>query len=82
MYNTTKPHNAIILEQVKRTWDTKYLTVSNGPYPVITRKFALEVREVDHTDGIGTKGEYHWRYRHFLFACTRTAPAMQGQIEY
>lgn len=65
MYNTTKPHNAIILEQVKRTWETKYLTVSDGPYPIITRKFALEVHEVDHTDGIGTKGEYHWRYRTF-----------------
>ena len=35
------------------------MKVERGIYPIITKKFSFP--EVDHTDGIGTKGFYHWR---------------------
>jgi len=39
------------------------VSVSPGIYPVVEKKFTEP--EVDHTDGIGTKGFYHWRERTF-----------------
>ena len=63
MYDTTKPYKKQILELIKKTWKTPYVSVEKGTYPVIKKKFSCS--EVDHTDGIGTKGIYHWQKRTF-----------------
>ena len=39
------------------------MSVKPGLYPIIHR--ASEGLEVDHTDGIGSKGFYHWQKRSF-----------------
>ncbi len=59
MYNPIKPYGGRIYQAIKKTWQTPYITVSDGPYPIIKKKFSWP--EVDHTDGIGTKGIYHWQ---------------------
>lgn len=63
MYNPSKPYKHKLLTQIKSTWDTPYVKVRSGVYPIITKKFSG--LEVVHTDGIGTKGVYHWRKRTF-----------------
>jgi phosphoribosylformylglycinamidine cyclo-ligase len=65
MYDPTKPNTDIVLAQMKRTWKSRWISVSDGPYPIITRTFPLQVVEIDHTDGIGTKGKLHWKFRSF-----------------
>ncbi len=60
MYNTTKPYKTKILELIKQTWETPYVSVDNG---IITKKFSFP--EFNSTDGIGTKGIYHWQQRTF-----------------
>jgi len=59
MYNPQKPYKRKILDLIKKTWQTPYITVAEGAYPIIKKKFSYP--EVDHTDGIGTKGIYHWQ---------------------
>ncbi|MBI2057739.1 MAG: hypothetical protein HYT63_02025 [Candidatus Yanofskybacteria bacterium] len=59
MYNSVKPYGNKIYEIIQKTWQTPYVVVSDGPYPIIKKKFSWP--EVDHTDGIGTKGIYHWQ---------------------
>lgn len=59
MYNPTKPYKREILKLIESTWNTPYVRVERGVYPLIERKFSYP--EVDHTDGIGTKGFYHWK---------------------
>ncbi len=63
MYDPTKPYKRQILELIKQTWETPYVSVKKDVYSVLKRKFSYP--EVDHTDGIGTKGIYHWRKRSF-----------------
>lgn len=63
MYNPIKPYKKNILELIKQTWETPYVSVKEGVYPIIERKFSYP--EVDHTDGIGTKGIYHWQQKTF-----------------
>jgi phosphoribosylformylglycinamidine cyclo-ligase len=63
MYNTTKPYTKNLLEIIKDTWKTPYLSVQGDLYPTIKKNFDYE--EIDHTDGIGTKGIYHWKKRTF-----------------
>lgn len=58
MYDPIKSYKKNILELIKQTWETPYVFVKEGTYPIIERKF--QYKEVDHTDGIGTKGIYHW----------------------
>ncbi len=58
-----KPDRKVILQAIQRTWETPYVSVSEGTYPIIRKKFSG--LEVDHTDGIGTKGYYHWRHKTF-----------------
>lgn len=66
MYDTTKPSNAIVKEQMKRTWENnRWLSVVDGTYPMFRRKVDLLQWDMDHTDGIGTKGVFHWKYRTF-----------------
>ncbi len=60
MYDPTKPYKHKILELIRRTWETPYVSVENG---VVKKKF--DHREYHHTDGIGTKGVYHWKARSF-----------------
>src|SRR3989338_1373242 len=73
MYNPVKPYKKKILELIQTTWDTPLVKVSEGIYPIITKKFSYP--EVDHTDGIGTKGIYHWQQETFAYA-VRDAMAM------
>lgn len=63
MYNPTKPYKKNILSLIKKTWETPYVSVKAGTYPIVNKKFSY--LEVDHTDGIGTKGYYHWQRRSF-----------------
>jgi phosphoribosylformylglycinamidine cyclo-ligase len=63
MYNPTKPYKQKILEIIESTWQTPYVNVRRGIYPTIEKKFSF--LEVQHTDGIGTKGMYHWKRRTF-----------------
>lgn len=61
MYNVTKPYRYKIKELIQSTWDTPWVSIQDGVYSLITKKF--DYPEVDHTDGIGTKGEYHWQHK-------------------
>lgn len=63
MYDSKKPYKKQILELIEQTWVTPYVSVERGIYPVFKRKFSYP--EVDHTDGIGTKGYYHWLKKTF-----------------
>lgn len=63
MYNPTKPYKHKILKLIESTWDTPYVKMRRGPYPIIEKKFSFP--EIQHTDGIGTKGFYHWQKRTF-----------------
>jgi phosphoribosylformylglycinamidine cyclo-ligase len=60
MYNPTKPYTKQIIELIKETWDTPFVSVKNG---IILKKFAFP--EACSSDGIGTKGIFHWRCRSF-----------------
>lgn len=59
MYKPSKPYKQKIIEEIKKTWHTPYVNVKFNTYPIIRKKFSYP--EVDHTDGIGTKGFYHWK---------------------
>lgn len=56
MYDTTKKSTKGILELVKQTWRTPYAVVNEG---IIQKNFSF--LETSSTDGIGTKGVYHWK---------------------
>jgi len=63
MYALDKPYKKNISQLIQKTWDTPYLDIEKGVYAVFKKKFSFT--EVDHTDGIGTKGSYHWKKRTF-----------------
>lgn len=63
MYDPTKPYKKQILDLIEKTWETPHINVIREVYPIFKRKFSYH--EVDHTDGIGTKGIYHWEHRTF-----------------
>ena len=63
MYNPTKPYKKEILKLIQKTWDSPYVSVKNG---IVKKKFSFP--EYCHTDGIGTKGIYHWQKRTFINA--------------
>jgi phosphoribosylformylglycinamidine cyclo-ligase len=87
-YDPTKPFKRNILKSIRETWDTEYVEVKDegGPYPVIHRKFNKP--EIDHTDGIGTKGVHHWRNHSYHFAVHDAMAmnlndiAMMGAVPY
>ena len=60
MYDTTKPYKKQILELIKQTWITPHVRVDDG---LCFRKNSHP--DYVHTDGIGTKGFYHWKQRSF-----------------
>ena len=59
MYDSTKPYKTKILKLIKKTWKSPYLKVKESIYPITTPTKIYE--QIDHTDGVGTKGIYHWR---------------------
>lgn len=59
MYKPSKPYKKKIIDEIRKTWRTKYVNVTFNIYPLLQKKFLY--KEVDHTDGIGTKGYYHWQ---------------------
>lgn len=66
MYNSSKPYTAKILELIKQTWEHPFYEVNDeGAYPVLrikeTNVYEKFPYQIDHTDGIGTKGYYHWQ---------------------
>ncbi len=63
MYNPTKPSTDSVLKLIRSTWKTPYLKITPSTYALFERKFNFP--EVDHTDGIGTKGIYHWNKKTF-----------------
>jgi len=67
MYDTSKPYKEKTLELIRKTWKTPYISVKEGIYPIFKKKFSYS--EVDHTDGIGTKGVYHWQKKTLKNAC-------------
>jgi len=62
MYDTTKPYKQDILEMIQSTWDTPHVIVTKGRYPAVARTHG-HTSEIDHTDGIGTKGLLIWERR-------------------
>ncbi len=60
MYDTTKPYKKQIADLVEKTWGNPYIVLEKDVYTVLKKK-----PEVDHSDGIGTKGVYHWDKRTF-----------------
>ena len=62
MYDTTKPYKKQILELIRETWETPYDSVKSPG--VFCKKVNFE-REAGSTDGIGTKGIYHWQQKSF-----------------
>lgn len=68
MYDSTKKYKNDIVKLIKETWNNNpYLEIKDGGiYPIIKKNHNLE--EIDHTDGIGTKGIHHWQQRTFQSA--------------
>lgn len=66
MYDSTKPSTSSVLDLIKSTWKTPNLKVTPDTYAVFQKKFNL--KEVDHTDGIGTKAIYHWNMKTYKYA--------------
>lgn len=67
MYEPTKPYKKEILKLIQKTWETPYVSVHNQ---ILKKKFSFP--EYCHTDGIGTKGIYHWQKRTFKNAVLDT----------
>lgn len=66
MYAPSKPYKTDIQKLIKNTWQVPGLTIQPGVYPISRSR--VGGLEVDHTDGIGTKGYYHWHERTFKAA--------------
>jgi phosphoribosylaminoimidazole synthetase len=60
MYDSTKPYRKKILELIQETWNTPFISVKDN---IAKKNFFFS--EFAHSDGIGTKGIYHWRKRTF-----------------
>lgn len=60
MYEPTKPYKNGILRLIEKTWKTPFLSVKNS---IVEKKFCHP--EYHHSDGIGTKGIYHWQKKNF-----------------
>lgn len=65
MYNPEKPYKKEILESIRRTWKSSFVSSVRVHKPYIIFKKKFFGFEVDHTDGIGTKGIFHWQKRTF-----------------
>lgn len=66
-YDATKPYKDRIRECVRRTWaDNPYVELHDGYY--VSTRTKHRGLQIDHTDGLGTKGLVHWRKRTFAEA--------------
>jgi phosphoribosylformylglycinamidine cyclo-ligase len=67
MYNPEKPYADQVLSVIKRTWHTKYCEVTQqGQYAAVRKKvWYSPIADIDHTDGIGTKGYYLWKRKYW-----------------
>jgi len=63
MYDPTKPYKDKIIKEIKMTWKSPYISVKNS---LVKKKFSH--LEYHHSDGIGSKGIYHWQKRSFKSA--------------
>lgn len=63
MYNPTKPTKKKVIKLIQTTWKTPYLSITPNTYAVFKEK--VSGFKVDHTDGIGTKGWYHYQKKTF-----------------
>jgi phosphoribosylaminoimidazole (AIR) synthetase len=68
MYRTTKPYTPKILEIIKTTWQNKTWCIVNDDYNYPTIQLTDTWLCMDHTDGIGTKGYYHWNEKSYRAA--------------
>lgn len=60
MYNTTKPYKHQIKTLMKKTWGfCPYHEIYDDLYPIITTP-TPPYKQIQHTDGCGTKGLLHW----------------------
>jgi len=50
MYDSAKPYKKQILELIKQTWETPYVSVKGNIYSTIEKKFSY--LKAYHTDGI------------------------------
>lgn len=86
LYDTTKPYKHQLIELIRSTWNTPYAQITAGTYQIIHPQHSLA--EVDHTDGIGSKGWYHWRAKTFqnaaidALAMNLNDLAIMGAIPY
>lgn len=67
MYDSKKPYKKEILGLIQKTWETPFISVKDN---VAKKKFSFP--EFGHSDGIGTKGIYHWQKRTFKNAVLDT----------
>jgi phosphoribosylaminoimidazole (AIR) synthetase len=66
-YDPTKPYKHALKHIIRQTWDKcPYVEIADGYYPTFRRKHTGV--EIDHTDGIGTKGVHHWQQGTFAEA--------------
>ena len=71
MYDPTKPYTSRVLEIIRTTWDTPFLRVvdyRDHALFFLSSNLSQTCAHVDHTDGIGTKGYYHWEARTWEYA--------------
>lgn len=86
MYDPSKPYKHDLIKLIQSTWKTKYVSVTDGVYPVIRKKFSYP--EVQHADGIGTKGYYHSRAKSYknavldALAMNLNDLALMGAVPY
>ncbi|OGN03599.1 MAG: hypothetical protein A2651_03835 [Candidatus Yanofskybacteria bacterium RIFCSPHIGHO2_01_FULL_42_12] len=66
MYKPSKPYKQKIINEIRKTWNSPCLSIKFNTYPIFKSK--ISCLEVDHTDGIGTKGFYHWQRETFKAA--------------
>src|SRR6185437_2915656 len=64
MYDTKKPYKGTLRELIRQTWHSPYVDIIHDDYYVQYRDKHNGIR-VDHTDGLGTKGVFHWQRRTF-----------------
>jgi len=67
MYDTTKPYLRDCADLIRETWENSPLLVMVD-FGLFTKTQYLISTEMDHTDGIGTKGMLHWEHRTFANA--------------
>ena len=57
-YDSKKPFTKDVIKMIKETWDTPYVSVKNFVYHIKPEFFGHGI--VNHPDGVGTKGIYHY----------------------